>query len=247
MSETAVERRLTTILAADVVDCSRLVREDESRALAALTSAKARSLFLGLMLVLTGVASVAAHSLKDLEGKLLKRETYVQIVNKKAPEFTLQDAGGTRVNLSDFSGKVVVLNFVYTNCPDVCPLHSEAIASVQEAINRTPMKNLVKFLTITTDPKRDTMAVMKSYGPEHGLNPTNWAFLTSGSDKLGATRELAKHYGLKFMLSKDGYQLHAVVTYLIDKSGNLRAKYHGLKFKETNMIVHINALTTDNH
>ena len=211
------------------------------------TSAKARNLFLGLMLVLGGVASAAAHSLKDLEGKLLKRETYVQIVNKKAPEFTLQDAGGTRISLSDFSGKVAVLNFVYTNCPDVCPLHSEAIASIQEAINQTPMKNLVKFISITTDPKRDTTAVVKTYGPEHGLNPANWVFLTSGSDKLGATRELAKRYGLKFMLSKDGYQLHAVVTYLIDKSGNLRAKYHGLKFKETNMIVHINALTNDNH
>ena len=208
---------------------------------------KVRGAILGLMLASVGVAPAAAHSLKDLEGQLLKRERYVQMMSKKAPEFTLQDAGGTRVRLSDFLGKVVVLNFVYTNCPDVCPLHSEAIASIQESVNGTPMKGLVQFVSITTDPKRDTTAVMKTYGPEHGLNPVNWAFLTSGSDKLGATRELAKRYGLKFMLSKDGYQLHAVVTYLIDKSGNLRAKYHGLKFKETNMIVHINALTNDNH
>ena len=206
-----------------------------------------RGAILGLMLASVGVAPAAAHSLKDLEGMLLKREPYVQIMGQKAPGFTLGDADGNRVGLSDFAGKVVVLNFVYTNCPDVCPLHSEAIASIQEAINQTPMKNLVKFVSITTDPKRDTTAVMKTYGSEHGLNPANWAFLTSGSDKLGATRELAKRYGLKFMLSKDGYQLHAVVTYLIDKSGNLRAKYHGLKFKETNMIVHINALTNDYH
>ncbi len=211
------------------------------------TSTKARSLFLGLMLVLAGVASAAAHSLKDFEGKLLKRETYVQIVNKKAPEFTLQDAGGSQVSLSDFSGKVVVLNFVYTNCPDVCPLHSEAIASIQEAINQTPMKNLVKFVSITTDPERDTTAVMKAYGPEHGLSPVNWVFLTSGPDKPAVTRELAWRYGLKFTQTKEGYQMHGVVTHLIDKSGNLRAKYHGLKFKETNMIVHINALTNDNH
>ncbi len=88
---------------------------------------------------------------------------------------------------------------------------------------------------------------MKNYGPVHGLNPTNWVFLTSGSDKLGATRELAKRYGLKFKLMEGEYQLHAVVTYLIDKSGNLRGKYFGLKFNETNMIVHINALTNDNH
>ena len=202
---------------------------------------------IGLTMVVATITSATAHSLNDLEDRLRKREAYVEIVNKKAIEFTLQDADGAQVRLSDFAGKVVVLNFVYTNCPDVCPLHSEAIASIQESINATPMKDLVQFATITTDPQRDTPVVMRTYGPAHGLDPVNWVFLTSGSDKLGVTRELAKRYGLKFMLSKDGYQLHAVVTYLIDKSGNLRAKYHGLKFKETNMIVHINALTTDNH
>ncbi len=210
--------------------------------------AKFRGLVLGLMLVVTvGVASVAAHSLKDLEGSLQKRERYVQIMSKKAPEFILQDANGTRTKLSDFTGKVVVLNFVFTNCPDVCPLHSEAIASIQEAINPTPMKDLVQFVTITTDPKRDTPAAMKAYGSAHGLDPVNWVFLTSGPDKPALTREIAWRYGLKFTQSKEGYQMHGVVTHLIDKSGNLRARYHGLKFKETNMIVHINALTNDNH
>ncbi len=41
--------------------------------------------------------------------------------------------------------------------------------------------------------------------------------------------------------------MHGVVTHLINKSGHLRARYHGLKFDETNMIVHINALTNGNH
>lgn len=208
---------------------------------------KVRGAALGLMMASVGVVSGAAHSLKDLEDGLQKRERYVQIMSKKAPEFTLQDANGTRIKLSDYAGKVVVLNFVYTNCPDVCPLHSEAIASIQEAISQTPMKNLVKFVSITTDAKRDTPVVMKKYGPVHGLNFANWVFLTSGSDKLGATRKLAKRYGLKFKLLEGEYQLHAVVTYLIDKSGNLRGKYFGVKFKETNMILHINALTNDNH
>ena len=208
---------------------------------------KVRGAILGLMLASMGVAPAAAHSLKDLEGQLLKRERYVQMMSKKAPEFTLLDADGSRVRLSDFAGKVVVLNFVFTNCPDVCPLHSEAIASIQKAINPAPMKGLVQFVTITTDPKRDTPAIMKTYGSAHGLDPVNWVFLTSGPDKPAVTRELAWRYGLKFMQTKEGYQMHGVVTHLIDKSGNLRGKYFGLKFNETNMIVHINALTNDNH
>ena len=188
-----------------------------------------------------------AHSLKDLEDRLLDRERYVQVVDRPAPEFTLRDSDGRVVRLADFRGKVVVLNFIYTSCPDVCPLHSEAIASIQEAVNGTPMKDVLQFISITTDPERDTPAVMKSYGPAHGLDSANWVVLTSGSDNSSATRKLAERYGLKFTLGKEGYQLHGVVTHLIDKSGNLRARYHGLKFNRTNMIVHINALTNDTH
>ena len=84
--------------------------------------------------------------------------------------------------LNDLRGKVVVLHFVYTNCPDVCPLHAERIAEVQEMVNRTPMRELVQFVTITTDPEHDTPEVMREYGSAHGLNPVNWRFLTSGPD-----------------------------------------------------------------
>ena len=205
------------------------------------------SLVGALGLLVSTAATGQAHSLKDLEDQLLRREAYAEIVHRKAPAFKLRDAEGRQVELSDLAGKVVVLNFVYTNCPDVCPLHSAAIASIQDSVNSTPMKELVHFVTITTDPERDTAPVMQDYGPLHGLDPVNWMFLTSGLENPATTRELAGCYGLKFTRSKDGYQLHGVVTHLIDKSGNIRARYHGLKFDETNMIVHINALTNDDH
>ena len=85
-------------------------------------------------------------------------------------------------------------------------------------INPTPMKDVVQFVTITTDPERDTPVVMQAYGSTHGLDPINWVFLTSGTDESEATRELAGRYGLKFTPSKDGYQMHGIVTHLIDKS-----------------------------
>ncbi len=201
----------------------------------------------GLALIAGAASPVSAHSLKDLEDQLRERERYVEIVHRPAPDFELSSAEGRSVGLSDYRGKVVVLNFIYASCPDVCPLHSEAIATLQEAVNGTPMKDLVRFVSITTDPERDTPAVLKAYGPTHGLDPANWVFLTSGPDRPAATRELAGRYGLKFTAGADGYQLHGLVTHLIDKSGNLRARYHGLRFDPTNLIVHINALTNDDH
>ncbi len=192
-------------------------------------------------------APVAAHSLEELEGKLKKGEKYLQVVHEPATEFTLQDADGREVGLADFRGKVVVLNFVYASCPDVCPLHSERIAEIQEMLNPTPMRDIVQFITITTDPANDAPEVMKAYGPVHGLDPVNWVFLTSGQSQPAATREIAGRYGLKFTPVKDDYLLHGLVTFLIDKSGNMRAKYHGLKFKPVNFVMHVNALTNDDH
>ncbi len=201
----------------------------------------------GLLVSAAVVSSAMAHSLKDVEDMLGDGEFYLQIVNRAAPDFTLQDTTGRPVRLADFRGKVVVLYFIYASCPDICPLHSDRIAALQQQINSTPMRDIVQFITITTDPARDTPEVLKDYGPSHALDPINWLFLTSGPDKPAATRELAEAYGLKFTPHEGGYQMHGVVTHVIDKSGTMRARFHGLGFHDTNFIVYVNALTNDTH
>lgn len=202
----------------------------------------------GMALLMASYATpAAAHSLEGLEEALLEREPYVEIVHREAPDFVLKDAEGRAVGLADFRGKVVVLHFIYASCPDVCPIHSSLVAKVQEQLNGTPMRDLVQFLTITTDPVNDTPEVLKSYGPARGLDPVNWVFLTSGPEEPDATRRLAERFGLRFTKSEEGLWVHAVVTHLIDKSGLLRARYHGLKFNPTNMILHLNALVNDEH
>lgn len=207
--------------------------------------------FIQVALALAGwlIAAPGAlgHSLKDVEGLLLRREPYVEMTDRRAPDFRLEDADGRPVGLADHRGKVVVLWFIYAGCPDVCPLQSQAIAAIQEKVNATPMRDLVSFVAITTDPARDLPEVLKGYGPAQGLDPVNWVFLTSGREQPTATRELARRYGLEFTLVDDGYQMHGIVTHLIDKSGNLRARYHGLKFNPTSFIMHLNALTNDDH
>lgn len=205
------------------------------------------SLWLGVLALVVGASSVSAHSLKSLENQLHKREKYFQPLNKKAPDFALQDADGRTVGLQDFRGKVVVLHFIYTKCPDVCPLHAERIAKVQEMVNQTPMRELVRFVTITSDPKNDTPDVMRKYGVDHGLDPVNWTFLTSGSERLTATRNLVQQFGHKFTEAEGGYQVHSVVTHVIDKEGRWRANFHGLKFHPTNLVLFVNALVNDAH
>jgi protein SCO1 len=206
-----------------------------------------RRAILSLAFVIAAAAPASAHSLKELEDQFTARDPYIQVVNRSAPAFTLQDADGHATSLADLHGKVVVLYFIYASCPDVCPLLSEKIAGIQEQINATPMRDIVEFVAVTTDPERDNPDVLRGYGPAHGLDPVNWRFLTSGSAQPTATRELAKAYGLEFTPMADGTQMHGLVTHVIDKSGNLRARFHGLKFKDLSLILYVNALTNDTH
>lgn len=200
--------------------------------------------------VLLGIvaADAAAHSRDETQRMLGDREQFFQAIDKPTPAFSLQDADGRQVDPSHFRGKVVVLHFVYTHCPDVCPLHADKLAEVQAMVNRTPMKDIVRFVTITTDPRRDGPAVMREYGPLHGLDPVNWTFLTIAPEQPeSTTRALAERFGHKFTKTGDGYQMHAVVTHVLDREGRWRGNFHGLRFASTNLVLFINALINDRH
>lgn len=203
-----------------------------------------KSVALAFALVTTIIAPVLAHSLEEVDQDLRDKDKYFQPVDSEAPSFSLQDADGRVVSLAGLRGKVVVLNFIYTNCPDVCPLHAERIAELQVMINQTPMKAMAEFVTITTDPKRDTGEVLRDYGKAHGLDPVNWVFLTATPDQPeDSTRKIAEAYGLKFTQGDDGMQMHGIVTHVIDQDGRLRARFHGLKFEPVNLVIFVNALT----
>ena len=203
-----------------------------------------RRLILALFLTAVFAPLASAHSLKELDDQLFSKEKFFQSVDIAAPDFVLADADGKVVRSTDFRGKVVVLNFIYTSCPDQCPLQSEKIAQIQNIVNHTPMKDLVSFVTITTDPRRDTGPVMRDYGKAHGLDPPNWVFLTAAPDQPDdTTRKIARAYGLEFTPDGDGVEAHGIVTHVIDQSGRMLARFHGLDFDSTNLILFVNALT----
>lgn len=206
-----------------------------------------RRAILGLVMAVPFAPPALPHSLKEVEQNLLDKEKYFQPVDSAAPGFTLQDADGRVVSLTEFKGKVVVLNFIYINCPDFCPLQSEKIAEIQEMINITPMKTQVQFVSITTDPKRDTNQILRDYGDSHGLDPVNWTLLTTVPGQAEDTPlKIAESYGLKFVVTKDGEQMHGVVTHVIDQDGRLRARFHSLRFQNVNFVMYVNALTNIN-
>ena len=203
----------------------------------------------GILLAALLAAILAAPAIAHQPGKSLdelmgNKEKYFQTIGKAAPDFTLRTADDRTVRLADFRGKVVVLFFIYTSCPDICPLHAERIAVIQDLIGQTPMKDRVRFIGVTTDPAKDTLEVLRDYGPARGLKPANWTFLTTTPGQAeDATRKLAKRFGHKFIKSDDGYQTHSVVTHVIDQEGRWAGNFFGLRFEPVNLVLYINGLT----
>ncbi len=101
---------------------------------------------------------------------------------EQAPEFTLIDHTGESVSLLDFRGEVVLLTFLYTNCPDVCPL---VTANLQQAhmLLAPGEVDRVNFLTISVDPLGDTMERVREYTRYMGMEG-RWRYLIGSEEEL---------------------------------------------------------------
>lgn len=96
-----------------------------------------------------------------------------------APAFSLTDQMERPVRSDELRGTVIVANFVYTSCKDVCPLLSNQMQNLGEQLRREGLLGpRVQLLSITVDPARDTPAVLRAYAARFGADLSVWRFLT---------------------------------------------------------------------
>lgn len=139
-----------------------------------------------------------------------------------AKDFQLTDQNGQLRSLKDFRGKVVILFFGYTQCPDVCPTTMAELAEAKKALGKDGDKLQVLFVTV--DPERDTAQVLKGYMAN--FDPSFLA-LRPTPDQLA---EVAKDYKVYYK-KVDGktptsYTMdHSAGSYVYDPRGNVRLYY----------------------
>ncbi len=145
------------------------------------------------------------------------------IIGKPAPDFTLADQSGQTIRLSQFRGKLVLLNFIYTHCVDVCPIVTASLVRVQrELMKRGWWVRDVVFISVTTDPARDIPEVLKRYAEGKGADPAGWHFLTRD---LATVARVHKVYGIYVQPKAKGLQDHALPTFVIDRKGIVLGVY----------------------
>ena len=136
-----------------------------------------------------------------------------------AKDFELTDHNGQVRRLGDFKGKIVVMFFGFTQCPDVCPTSMTELAEVKKALGADGDK--LQGLFVTVDPARDTPEVLKGY--MENFDPTFLALYTT-PDKLAA---LAKDFKVYYKRvdgpTPTSYTMdHSAGSYIYDTKGNLR-------------------------
>ncbi len=117
------------------------------------------------------------------------------------------------MTLEDFRGKVVAVAFIYTWCPDVCPMLTDKMARVQDELGPA-FGTDIAFVSISVDPERDTPKVLKDYAEAFDANLAGWSFLTG---EPAAIRDVAHGYGVAVREAADGQVDHTLLTTLVDR------------------------------
>lgn len=139
---------------------------------------------------------------------------------KIAPPISLHDADGTPVTLAAQRGRYVLVTFIYTHCPDVCPLITKNLNAALRAIGPSARKQ-VRVLAVSVDPVGDTPKTVKAYAREKHLFP-QFRYLIGTRAEL---RRVWKAWHVLAVETKPDLVDHVAYTALIDTDGNERVLY----------------------
>jgi protein SCO1 len=156
----------------------------------------------------------AAEKAKGAE----RREVRIPIA-----DFTLTDQASRPFKFQSLRGKVAIIAFAYTTCPDVCPLITAAMRQVQDGLKGAERASTY-LVTVTTDPEIDTPHVMAAYAKRYGVDLSNWAFLTG---EEAALKKIWKNFGVGVKRKARGLIDHTTLTAVVDRSGTMRIAYIG--------------------
>lgn len=142
-----------------------------------------------------------------------------------APDFNLTNYTGERVSLNSLRGKVVMISFIYTRCPEACPLLTSAYLRLQREFQEEVDRGDLALVFITTDPDYDTPARLEKYTQSRG---GKWYFLTGEEPDC---QEVWRRYGIYREITerlRDVIVYHSYKIFLIDRNGMIRYRYIGI-------------------
>lgn len=128
------------------------------------------------------------------------------------PDFSMVDQKGRKVSRADLTGKVLVVDFIFTTCPTVCPRLTQSMSGVDKSLAGEAD---VRMVSITVDPENDTPEKLAAYGSRYGADPERWLFLTGEPDHVRDT--VIKGFKMAVRKVSDANIDHAEKMVLVDR------------------------------
>ena len=138
----------------------------------------------------------------------------------QVPEFRFIERSGQQMGPKELLGKVWVADFIFTNCPGPCPLMTAQMHRIQE---RFKSSDDLRLVSITVDPERDTLPVLREYAKKYQADAEKWFFLRGPRKEA---HELA-FKGFKQGSKADPLNDHSIRFALVDRLGRIRNYYDG--------------------
>jgi protein SCO1/2 len=193
------------------------------------------ALMMAVLLPLTGYLLVSYYTNRDVQMPPRYFYDSVNVVNKNGKttydtawhsvsnmHFTNQL--GQNVSLDDLKGKIIVLDFFFTRCPSICPRLAVAMKRLQNSFPNND--SIVQFLSISIDPKHDSLQQLRNWAEKFNVNPDSWWLLTGNRDSIYsmALKEIKASVA---DVNIDTAFLHTENFFLLDKERIVRGWYNG--------------------
>lgn len=163
-------------------------------------------------------------------------------------KYQLTNQDEKEIYFPDFvKGKTVIAGYIFTNCPDICPLTTNNMRLIQERLKKEKVAN-VQFVSISFDPENDTPEVLKKFAEIRSLDLSNWTFLTGEKSTID---KLMKQVGVVAVPGDSTvfpsgkvtyYYVHTDRIQLIDSEGRIRKNYPGSSIDIEEIIEDIKSL-----
>lgn len=189
----------------------------------------------GLLVVALAVAAVGAGCAASGAVAPQYRGTVLS-PSPAAPSFTLRDQDGSRVTFEPQRDGYSVVTFMYTHCPDVCPV---VTGNLNQALKTTVARRAgLRVFAVSVDPQGDTPAAVRAYARSHRLEPT-FRFLRGTKAQLAP---IWREFHIAVLPPKNGMVSHSLFEILVDPDGKERLIYDS-QIKTSDLVHDLTQLT----
>lgn len=147
-------------------------------------------------------------------------------------DFSMLNQNGDTIGIEDYRDKIFVTDFFFTTCPSICPIMTDNLLRIQEEFRSD---TLIKLLSYSVTPEIDSVAQLKKYSLEKGVDDSKWNLLTGNKEEI---YKLARKSYLVVEEAEDPHQMiHTENFVLIDPERRIRGYYDGTDDEEIEQLI----------